>query len=355
MVLQRPSSISPGTFTSDLDVQKDNSHQDVIFSQSSSGAAINDWAPSPLEYHVILSKIANIIHTHSRSTFKASPKGVWEVLRKLDKISEGLPNHLKSSEIPNLGSQNNHSHMHWTLIQRGSLNSLLQACRVNLCFSNLSRLLETGEDEFSLQDCGHQAATRLVETQQWTQTSTGNKLWGTTASLMAAGMFLLLDLICFINSKSDTQVASQLETINLSIQMLEGASTSRIDGSVVLKRLLHLQNIGFAGQAVDRQMLLAIMKHASIPVVKSVALDTVRGSHSNSSTQAKGLADPLEGIPNPSDNCMYSGPATDQAFPFAAFGEPFDAGFGMDLDYMNFDMEQILPSIDFSEGELSIF
>jgi hypothetical protein len=325
VVLQRPSSISPGTFTSDLDVQKDNSHQDVIFSQSSSGAAINDWAPSPLEYHVILSKIANIIHTHSRSTFKASPKGVWEVLRKLDKISEGLPNHLKSSEIPNLGSQNNHSHMHWT------------------------RLLETGEDEFSLQDCGHQAATRLVQTQQWTQTSTGNKLWGTTASLMAAGMFLLLDLICFINSKSDTQVASQLETINLSIQMLEGASTSRIDGSVVLKRLLH------AGQAVDRQMLLAIMKHASIPVVKSVALDTVRGSHSNSSTQAKGLADPLEGIPNPSDNCMYSGPATDQAFPFAVFGEPFDAGFGMDLDYMNFDMEQILPSIDFSEGELSIF
>lgn len=49
------------------------------------------------------------------------------------------------------------------------------------------------------------------------------------------------------------------------------------------------------------------------------------------------------------------GTATGQAFSFPAIGESFEGEFGMDLDYMNFDLEQVLPSIGFSEVELGIF
>jgi uncharacterized membrane protein YbaN (DUF454 family) len=168
--------------------------------------------------------------------------------------------------------------------------------------------------------------------QQCSQINTGKKLWGITASLMAAGMFLLLDLICFKSSKSVDQLATQLGTIHLAIQMLQDASTSRIDGSAVLKRLLHLYNIGFASQAVDRQMLLTIMRHASIPVVKSAAPNTIGSSQSSGSVQH-----PDENINIPKSS-VYSFPAID---------ESFDGGLGMDLDYINFDMEHVLPLINF--------
>jgi hypothetical protein len=111
---------------------------------------------------------------------------------------------------------------------------------------------------------------------------------------MAAGMFLLLDLICFKSSKSVDQVASQLETIHLSISMLQDASTSRIDASAVVKRLLHLYNIGFESQAVDRQTLLTIMRHASIPVIKSTAPINIRSLQSGGSLQPGSLAQQVD-------------------------------------------------------------
>jgi hypothetical protein len=160
---------------------------------------IDELTSSPLEYHFIVSNIARIIYTHGRNV-KNSLAGVRETLHKLHRISQGLPHHLQITEIANFVPPN--EHFPWTLIQRSSLDSLLQACRTNLCFSRLPHLLDTRDDEFSLQECGRQAAMRLVEIQQLTQTITANKLWGTTASLMAAGMFLLLDLICFKSSKS---------------------------------------------------------------------------------------------------------------------------------------------------------
>lgn len=284
---------------------------------------------------------------------KASPPGVRETLRKLDRISQELPDHLQSSEIANFVPRN--ENFQWIPIQRSALDGLLQACRISLCFSSLPHLLETGEDEFCLQESGRQAATRLVETQQWTQTNLGNKLWGTTASLIAAGMFLLLDLMCFKNSKSVIEVASQLETIHLSIHMLESASTSRIDGSAVLKRLLHLHNISFASQPLDSQTLLKIMRHASVQVVKPAAMNKTGSIPNGGSTRPGSLAQQLEGKINLSAGAICHAPAPGQAFSFPAIGEPFDGAFGIDPDYMNFDLEQVLPSIIFSDGGLDIF
>jgi hypothetical protein len=151
---------------------------------------------------------------------------------------------------------------------------------------------------------------RLVKTQQWTQVNTPKKLWDTTASAMAAGMFLLLDHICFKSSKSVDRLASQLETIHLAIQMLQDASASRIDGSAMLKRLLQLDNIGFARQAVDRQMLLTIVRRASIPVTKSAALNTIRSSQSSGSTENG------DGNINLPTSSQYSGATTDEPFLF---------------------------------------
>jgi hypothetical protein len=294
-----------------------------------------------------VSKIAFIIHAHGKTVSKSSQAGVRETLGKLDRVSQRLPKYLQSSERASPMPQS--EYFCWILIQRSSLDSLLQACRINLCFSSLPHLLETGEDEFGLQECGRQAATRLIEVQQWAQTNTGKKLWGITASLMAAGMFLLLDLMCFRSSKSVDQLDNQLETIHVAIQMLQDASIARIDGSAILKRLLHLYNIGFASQAVDRQMLLAIMRHASIPVVKPAALDTARNLQSSGSTQH------LNRTLNLPNSSVYSSATTHQPLSFPPIDESFNGSLGMDFDYINFDMEHVLPLVDFSEAELGIF
>ena len=321
----------PDSFTTGFDIEHDNSQESIVWSPESHDPPFDATPHSPLEYHFILSKVAKVIHAHSKIG-KASAASAREALRKLDQITSGLPSHLKSTKEANLLQPNQRPA--WVIIQRLALSNLLRACRINLCFSCLPRLLQTGQDEFCLQDSGREAATELVEAQHWDQTKVGNKLWGTTASIMAAGMFLLLDLICFKESKTLEQVANQLATVHLSVQLLQDAATSKIDGSAVLKRLLHMYNIRFASQAVDRQMLLTIMKQASVPA--ELGNPTMQQDYQVSQSFQQSISE------------------VDLGFSFPAMEEPFQGEPGINLDYMHFDMEQVLPSIDL-EAELGLF
>jgi hypothetical protein len=309
--------------------------------------------PSPLEYHIILSKIAYVVHAHIRS-IKRSPVGVFEALRKLDEITQTLPLHLQSTEDDSLVSPT--QHIEWTSIQRKQLANLLQVCRIDLCFSCLPRLLDTGEDEYSLQDCGLHAAEKIVEMQRWNQSNVAKKFWGTTACLIASGVFLIVDLICFKDSKSEVQITSQLRTIESCIKILQNSTTSKVDGSAVLKRLLHMYYIGFAGQVVDRQMLLRIMKLASHTAITSMNNDGSEPLQSETSHWFEDEARNTREITSFGQPPQHSVPTLGQGFSFGDLNDSFQTDMAINLDYMSFDMAQDYTSmIDDGGMEMNAF
>lgn len=176
-----------------------------------------------------------------------------------------------------------HGSLHWRATQIIQLANLLEVCRLDLCLSCLPRLLETGEDKLGLQGYGLQAATRIVLLQRQNPSKVSKKFWGTTASLIAAGVFLILDLICFRSTKSDIQEAGQPETVNYCIQILEDAATSQVNGSIILKGLLHFYSVGLAGGVVDKHTLLRVMNLAAKPIVNSEFMGNELGLETNQS------------------------------------------------------------------------
>jgi hypothetical protein len=352
-VFSRPSSIAPESFSSILDIEHDHSHRDIILATSIYDIGVPGPMPSPLEYHIILSKIAYVVHAHIRS-IKRSPLSVFEAVQKLDEITRTLPLHLQTAEDNSLISQT--PHIEWVSIQRRQLANLFQVCRIDLCFSCLPRLLETGEDEYSLQDCGLQAAEKIVKMQGWNQSNVAKKFWGTTACLIASGVFLIVDLICFKNSKSEIQITSQLRTIESCIKILQNSTTSKVDGSVVLKRLLRLYYIGFAGQAVDRQMLLRIMKLASNTANTSMNNDGSESLQGKTSHWFEDEARNTREITSFGQPSQHSVPALGQGFNFGDLNDFFQADMAINLDYMSFDMAQDYTSmIDDSGMEMNPF
>jgi hypothetical protein len=352
-VFSRPSSITPESFSSILDIEHDRSHRDIILENSTHDIEALNQIPSPLEYHIILSKIAYVVHAHVRS-IKRSPVGVFEALRKLDEITQTLPLHLQTTEDDSLISET--QHFEWASIQRRQLANLLQVCRIDLCFSCLPRLLETGEDEYSLQDCGLQAAEKVVEMQHWNQSNVAKKFWGTTACLIASGVFLIVDLICFKNSKSEVQSTSQLRTIESCIKILQDSTTSKVDGSAVLKRLLHLHYIGFAGQVVDRQMLLKIMKLASNTAITSMNNDGSESFQGDTSQWFEDGARNTREITSFGQPSQYSVSTLGQGVSFDDLNDSFQTDMAINLDYMSFDMAQDYTSmIDDSGMEMNAF
>jgi hypothetical protein len=352
-VFSRPSSITPESFSSILDIEHDHSHRDIILEKSTHNIGALSPMPSPLKYHIILSKIAYVVHAHIRS-IKRSPVAVFEALRKLNEITRTLPHHLQTTEDDSLIPQT--QDIEWASIQRRQLANLLQVCRIDLCFSCLPRLLDTGEDEYNLQDCGLHAAEKIVETQQWNQSNVAKKFWGTTACLIASGVFLIVDLICFKNSKSEVQITSQLRTIESCIEILQDSTTSKVDGSAVLKRLLHLYYIGFAGQVVDRQMLLSIMKLASNTAITSINSDGSESFQRDTSHWFEDGARNTREITSFGQPSQNSVPALGQGFSFGDLNDSFQTDMAINLDYMSFDMAQDYTSmIDDSGLEMNAF
>src|SRR5580658_4765167 len=134
-VFSRPSSITLESFSSTLSVHHDSSNRDIILDTVPTTAQ----TPSPLEYHVVISRIAYIIHTHVRHV-KTSPVSIHEALQQLDQISQNLPPHLQTSTNARLPPHK--EDFDWVLSQRSQLSNLLEVCRIDLCFSCLPRLLE---------------------------------------------------------------------------------------------------------------------------------------------------------------------------------------------------------------------
>ena len=190
----------------------------------------------------MLSRLAHVIHNNVRH-IKTSPASLFEALQQIKRISQNLPLHLQSSENASLPSKV--EDIDWIVIQRNQLANLLEICRTDLCFSCLPQLLEIGRDKFNLQKRGLQAAIQLANLQERNASINIQKFWGTTASIIAAGVFLILDLICFKNAKSNSEVVGQLKAIDTCIRFLQDGASAKFGGATILKRLLHLYNMGF--------------------------------------------------------------------------------------------------------------
>ena len=139
-----------------------------------------------------------------------------------------------------------------------------------------------------------------------------------------------------------------------SIRVLQDGAAAKVSGARILKRLLHLYNVGFGGGLMDKKRLLELMKLAAIPVVSTSAFDThshLQHGATGNPTQVKGMEMSRTQLQLP-ERC-----AEDLGLDFrlADISASFDTGFAMDLDYMTFDDLQYLSSVDFSNSEFENF
>jgi hypothetical protein len=332
-VFSRPSSILPESFSSPLAINGDHSHRQIIYEQWKDDTGDNIETPSPLGYHIVLSKIAYIIHRHVRCV-KRSPENIFKALQRIDEISGNLPPHLKDSVYS--GPPSVYQGPHWTDVQSVLLANLIEVCHINLCFWCLPQLLEIGHDEHNLQACGLQSAMRIVERQYQAPLNMTKKFWATAASLTAAGVFLILDLMCFESTKSDALVSIQLKTINSCIQIIRDITPSKTNGSDILRRLLHIYDASFPGPIVDKKMLLSIMNFAAISTTQPTTADNNTNTEGETSNFT---ANPFLEIDL--DHVQLSKQASamlDGQFDSSDMLNTFDLGFTMDLDYMTFNI-----------------
>jgi hypothetical protein len=143
---------------------------------------------------------------------------IRRALRELNLVTQMLPSHLscvRHDEPPPQWEEM----CPWIPIQRSLVTILLEVCRINLCISYLPQLLEAGQDNLELHECGLHAATNVVEIRRSDPSRNFKKFWGVPACTVAAGMFLALDLICLEANKSCSEIEEQQKSIEFCIQL----------------------------------------------------------------------------------------------------------------------------------------
>jgi hypothetical protein len=164
-VFSRPASISSGSFTSMLSIDDDNSHADVILTTLATEATTANSSPSVLQYHLTMSIIACIIYLHVKNANRRSTASICKALQAINNISHNLPAHLTANDHDPLQLLQD-SEWPWIPVQRYSLASVLQACRINICIAYFPQYLDTGEDKFYIHDRGLDAARNAIEQRQ---------------------------------------------------------------------------------------------------------------------------------------------------------------------------------------------
>jgi len=255
----RSCSIPPGSFNSALSIEGDLTHRDIIL-----GTTWNiNATPSPLAYHLAIARIASIVQPYRSCRTKVTIPSISTTLQELDDLAQSLPFHFISNTKP---LPQDETIPLQAQIQRLLIVQMLEACRINICLAALPVILDTGEDCNKLLWRGRNAAINLVEQRRTESFSYFRKAWGPRAALLSAGIYLMLDLICFRSTKSMPEVENVLEMVTFVLQILDTSPKPSCDSARVLHRLIQISNSWPEARAVDKQSLVHIMGLAATPV-----------------------------------------------------------------------------------------
>jgi hypothetical protein len=334
-VFSRPASISSHSFTTVLSVDEVESQTDVIMGVD---PTTGPSPPSALHYHLVMSKIAQVIYFQVKAGEEKSTSNICRALQAINSIANSLPAHLAPDNQEPLHLLQD-SMWPWIPVQRNSLASVLQACRINICLAYFPRYLDTREDKFCIHDRGLDAAKNAIEQRQCTRSlQVFSKLWGVSACLLAAGIYIALDLICFRDSKPShaQDVAHTLiERCVSSFDHGERFSALGNARSMILKRLLYLKSMWTESHPVDEGTISRI-------------LDAV-GNNSASSFDTTVVKDAA--LPQVWTENLLICPVDNQSFDAASIQALQSVSAGPSLDFHNIEHGDA-NNLDFQIGML---
>ncbi|KAK6835746.1 hypothetical protein RU639_001786 [Aspergillus parasiticus] len=267
-VWSRPITIHPESFTTVLEVKEG---QSTFIGGAYSSASPHSFdeatnRPSAFEYHRAIAQLAITIQTHVGSIKSWDIKALQDTLGELDRISLSFPPHLtllgQEATMDVAGHEPN-----WITVQRYLLHNCLDSWRIHLCVAILPHILENPNEEGEdVLQHGILAAKRLLQRRQHAPCPYFHKFWAVTASIITAGIYTIIDLICLRKYRSPTELSERRELVRLSISLLEQSFTETRHGALlVLRRLSHLYDIIDPSREINRLVLSKIVRLTASP------------------------------------------------------------------------------------------
>ncbi|GMF85002.1 unnamed protein product [Aspergillus oryzae] len=222
--------------------------------------------PSAFEYHRAIAQLAITIQTHVGSIKSWDIKVLQDTLGELDRISLSFPPHLallgQEASMDVAGHEPN-----WITVQRYLLHNCLDSWRIHLCVAILPHILENPNEEGEdVLQHGILAAKRLLQRRQHAPCPHFHKFWAVTASIITAGIYTIIDLICLRKYRSPAELSERRELVRLSISLLEQSFTETRHGALlVLRRLSHLYDIIDPSREINRLVLSKIVRLTASP------------------------------------------------------------------------------------------
>lgn len=155
----------------------------------------------------------------------------------------------------------------WITVQRYLLHNCLDSWRIHLCVAILPHILENPNEEGEdVLQHGILAAKRLLQRRQHAPCPHFHKFWAVTASIITAGIYTIIDLICLRKYRSPAELSERRELVRLSISLLEQSFTETRHGALlVLRRLSHLYDIIDPSREINRLVLSKIVRLTASP------------------------------------------------------------------------------------------
>ncbi|GMG14625.1 unnamed protein product [Aspergillus oryzae] len=222
--------------------------------------------PSAFEYHRAIAQLAITIQTHVGSIKSWDIKVLQDTLGELDRISLSFPPHLallgQEASMDVAGHEPN-----WITVQRYLLHNCLDSWRIHLCVAILPHILENPNEEGEdVLQHGILAAKRLLQRRQHAPCPHFHKFWAVTASIITAGIYTIIDLICLRKYRSPAELSERRELVRLSISLLEQSFTETRHGALlVLRRLSNLYDIIDPSREINRLVLSKIVRLTASP------------------------------------------------------------------------------------------
>lgn len=232
-------------------------------------------------------------------------------------------------------------------MQRLQALFLLQINCIRICLAALPHILEDKEHEDDVQISGLKAANSILDSRQHQTPPVFDKLWGTTACISAACVYVILDLICFRNAKNPNEIMDQTMRIQLCIQTLQHDREDSQERVHTLKQLRQIGENWPADRPLNKHSLFQIMKLARTPTTDPVFEDTAPNISSTISIPAN-QAPPAGG---------RLGLASIPLFSYSVesnhdSGQDWE-GIPMNYDFMRFDDMDSYPHEFDSEWDVS--
>ena len=310
-VWSRPISIHPDSFTTVLETKDDIDISPGLDSQAS-------HVPSPFEYHKAMAQLAATMQNHARSINEWTTAAVHASFEELDSVAASFPSHL-AYHGPNEPAPYPEEASEWIHIQRYLICNCLDTWRINLCVAMIPQLLSNRTVRDTVHQSGISCAKAILSRRYHDPCPHYHKFWAVTCSTVTAAIFLALDLICFRQLRSSTEIAEENELITFSITLIERSCTeTRHDALLVLRRLVDLYETLRPRPSIEPRVFAKIMKLVASPrlwaslsdpeaTLRFLFMDTTASagepsktlSESDEHMRATGSQDPLDGdIPN---------------------------------------------------------